>query len=358
MSNITKKQPVPYEPTHAGTLIRDEIEVRNISQKELAMVLDIKQSFLNEIIKGKRPITAETALLLGKTLEIPAEYFMKFQSQYELDRAAIKEKNIKKVENISLWKIISDLIPVKILIKRGYLGNDLSKNIEAIKEIFSIDSIDGLIKVYSERKIAFYKKSEKLETERKNLITWSVLAEYEARKKTVNTFNFDNLPQLSKELSYIFFENENVLKKLERIFTSYGVRFTVLEKLDKTPIDGYSFWSEKNPAIAITLRHKRIDNLAFTIMHELGHIILHLKGNKDLKFMDLDEKEENEIEKEADNFAKINLIPNEIFIKRMSDESIINLSREYCINPAIIFGRMCYETSNYKIKTDINRAIG
>ena len=58
---------LPFEATHPGTLIKDELEVRDdLTQKELAILLGVKPSFLNEIIKGKRPVTADIALLLEK----------------------------------------------------------------------------------------------------------------------------------------------------------------------------------------------------------------------------------------------------------------------------------------------------
>jgi len=351
----------PFEATHAGILVKDEIEARNITQKELAVMIGVKQSFLNEIIKGKRPITAETALYIGKALDIPADYLMRFQSQYELDCARIKEKNIQKEKNISLWKIITEYVPVNSLSKLGYLGNDLQENIDTIMKIFRVNTIDGIIGVYSERRNAFYKKSEKLENDKKNMITWSVLAEYEAGKKQVDIFNFDNVPRLIKELNEIFFENKNVLPRLDDILTLYGIKFNIVKKLDKTPIDGYSFWSEQNPAIAITLRHSRLDNLAFTLLHELGHIVLHLKENKDLKFMDLDKIQEGKIEDEANDFAETSLIPNkslnEIDYLNPIDEDILNISLKNKINPAIILGRICHLTSNYKVRTNISRAI-
>lgn len=90
---------IPFKATHPGTLIKDELEIRDdITQKDLVMVLGVKPSFLNEIIKGKRPITADIAILLEKALGIPADYWMKFQSQYEIDLTKIKEKNINKID--------------------------------------------------------------------------------------------------------------------------------------------------------------------------------------------------------------------------------------------------------------------
>ena len=110
---------IPFEATHPGTLIKDELEVRDdITQKDLAMLLGVKPSFLNEIIKGKRPITADIAILLEKTLDIPADYWMKIQSQYEIDLAKIKEKNINKIKLIEIWNIITQYIPVKYFNKK------------------------------------------------------------------------------------------------------------------------------------------------------------------------------------------------------------------------------------------------
>ncbi len=66
---------IPFRATHPGVLIKDELEVRpELKQKDLAIELGVKPTFLNEIIKGKRPLTADIAILLEKILEIPATY--------------------------------------------------------------------------------------------------------------------------------------------------------------------------------------------------------------------------------------------------------------------------------------------
>ncbi|MCC6688189.1 MAG: HigA family addiction module antidote protein, partial [Saprospiraceae bacterium] len=77
---MTTNTIIPFEATHPGTLIRDELEVRDdITQTELATLLGVKPSFLNEIIRGKRPVTADISILLEKALGIPADYWMRFQ---------------------------------------------------------------------------------------------------------------------------------------------------------------------------------------------------------------------------------------------------------------------------------------
>lgn len=355
---------IPFEATHPGSLIKDELEVRDdIRQKDLAILLGVKPSFLNEIINGKRPVTADIAILLEKTLGISADYWMKFQSQYEIDTAKLKEKNINKIKLIEIWNILKQYVPVKYFNKKGYLTNDISSNISIIQSIYAVQSIDGLVNKFSEKKIAFFKKSEKLQIDEINLIAWTSLIEFEAESKETNTFNFENLPQLNKELQEIFYFNKNVLEQIDKKLSQYGIKFLLLDKLEKTPIDGYSFWSKENPVIAITLRHNRIDNLAFTVLHELGHVALHLRDNRDLKFIDLSINDENEIENEANVYAKESLISpacwNDLLENYISlDDKIINeFSNKYRIHPAIILGCACYEMNCYVVKSDIDKKI-
>jgi HTH-type transcriptional regulator/antitoxin HigA len=355
---------IPFEATHPGVLIKDELEFRDtIKQKDLAQLLGVKPSFLNEIIKGKRPITADLAIVLEKILEIPADYWMKFQSQYEIDCARIKEKNINKIKLIELWNIIKEYVPVHYFKKQGYLTESLEENINRIKLIYAITTIDELITIFATNKFAFYKKSEKLKIDDKNMIAWNSLAEYEARNQFINTFNFDNIEPLTQNLNAVFYENNNTLSTVKKVLNQYGIKFVTIEKLDKTPVDGYSFWSENNPAIAVTLRHSRVDNLAFTVMHEIGHIALHLKNNKEQKFLDLTHKEVNNYELEANDFAQKKLISENCWddiIQNhipLNDEKIVQIAQKYTIHPAIILGRVCYEMDYYALNTTIDKKL-
>ena len=138
----------------------------------------------------------------------------------------------------------------------------------------------------------------------------------------------------------------------------------MVPKLEQTPIDGYTFWSGDNPTIALTSRHNRIDNFAFTIMHEIGHIDLHLKGDKEQEFFDLSSKNSHleYIEKEADEYAKDHLIPQSVWSiinnqSDFSDAKVLKFSIENKINPAIIRGRISHENKQYAITTSIDKKL-
>ncbi len=360
-----KKYIIPFEVTHPGILIKDELDAReDINQKDLAKELGVKASFLNEIIKGKRPLTADYAIILEKIFEIPADYWMRFQTQFEIDKARIKEKNIEKIKNIEIWNIIKEYVPVRYFKKHKYLTDSIKEDIVKILSIYNVKSIDGLINSAAKNKFAFFRKSKKLQIDDKNMFAWSSLALFEAARQKTNTFHLENIDQLCIQLNQIFYKNENTLVETKKILNQYGIKFITIPKLEKTPIDGYSFWSGDNPTIAITLRYTRIDNFAFTIMHEIGHIAKHLSHDKAKRYMDIYRaKKESIAEKEADNFAQHKLIPpsywNEIVKKHqpLDDDKIISLGDTFKINPAILLGRICFEMDYYAIKTKIDKKL-
>ncbi len=356
---------IPAQATHPGVLIKDEIDATpDLNQKSLAKELGVLPSFLNEIIKGKRPLTADIAILLEKTLGISADYWMKFQSQYEIDRARVKQKNIIKLRNIEIWHIIKKYVPVAYFKKHQYLTDELETDIETIKKIYQVSTVDDLVSSYSFNKIALYRKSEKLKIDYKNMFAWISLAQYEATKQKANTFNGDHLNKLRTELNHLFYENSDTVHRVQTLMNKFGIKMLFIDKLEKTPIDGCSFWSNENPVIAMTLRHNRIDNFAFTLLHELGHIDLHLKQDRNKKFMDLTNNPViDNFENEADSYAQESLISSLIWQEilhhhlPMDDDKIIALAHKHKINPAILLGRISYEMNDYRIKTRIDKKL-
>lgn len=359
-----KNEIIPFEASHPGTLILDEIEIRGVSQVDLAIQLTVKKSFLNEIIKGKRALTADIAILLENILEIPAEYWMKLQSQYELDLARIKEKNIVRLANSESWNIIRDLVPVSYFKKHNYFADDIGENIDKVKDIYDVASIDQLVQKTAMQHFAYHRKSEKLIVDDKNMLAWNMLAKYEAKNQEVNSFNYSNVPTLIQELKKLFYQNTSTVENVKNKLKQYGIKFVLVDKIDKAPIDGYTFWSKDNPAIAMTIRHKRIDNFAFTIMHEIGHIELHLKKDRDQHFFDLSEKKKNldGIEFEADCYAQSQLITalqwkSIVELPVLDEYSIRMKAIEFKINPAIILGRISHDLDHYANNTSIDKKL-
>ena len=70
-------------PTHPGEIIKDEIEYRGITQRQLASRIGVSYSQLNEILNGKRGLNTEMAMFVA-ALDIDAEPLLALQTRYDI----------------------------------------------------------------------------------------------------------------------------------------------------------------------------------------------------------------------------------------------------------------------------------
>ena len=369
-SAMETKEYIPFEATHPGSLIKDELKYRRIAQKEFAIDIDMQPTMLNELINEKRAITAEIALALEKGLGITAEYWMRHQAGYELDCARIKERNIQKSKHIEIWGLLKQYVPVSIFSKLGLFTNSLADNIAKVWEVYEVKSIDGLIESFSIHKnLALYKKSTKLNNDLINNFAWSKYAQWIAKPEKLVPFEPESKVSIVLQLKSLFYDNKQVVEETKRILNSKGIKFFVIDKFKQSPTDGYSFWSIDNPAIVVTQRKTQLDNFAFTVLHELGHVFEHLKPNGEESFLDIDcpDIELNEKEEAAHKFAERSFVEDKIWDEFMkqnphfnfgsTEHQIIQLAGHLRVHPSIILGRYCYETGQFAIKTAIDRTI-
>ena len=74
---------------HPGEILMEEfLKPMGISQNRLALNIGVPPRRINEIVLGKRRITADTALRLAKFFGTSAEFWLGLQSQYDLDVTA------------------------------------------------------------------------------------------------------------------------------------------------------------------------------------------------------------------------------------------------------------------------------
>ena len=90
----------PFEPTHPGELLLDELQCRALSQAKFAKQIGIKPSLLNEIIKGKRGVNTEMALILEASLGISAKIWINLQNEYNLQKATSDESFMARLASI------------------------------------------------------------------------------------------------------------------------------------------------------------------------------------------------------------------------------------------------------------------
>lgn len=151
-------------------------------------------------------------------------------------------------------------------------------------------------------------------------------------------------------------------KRARDLLAEKGIVLIVERHLPGSYLDGAAMIAHgERPIVGLTLRHDRLDNFWFVLMHELGHVFLHLFDG--LRFDFFDEEDGNggdAIEAEADKFALDALIPEELWDQclsrfALSEEAVKIDADTIGIDPSIIAGRIRKERGNYTI---LNNLIG
>ncbi|MEX0744351.1 MAG: HigA family addiction module antitoxin [Phycisphaeraceae bacterium] len=69
---------------HPGRLLKRELTARGLSANRLSLDLGVPSGRITDILNGRRSITADTALRLGRYFGMPAQFWLDLQSQYDI----------------------------------------------------------------------------------------------------------------------------------------------------------------------------------------------------------------------------------------------------------------------------------
>ena len=84
-------------PVHPGEILREELEELSMSAKAIARELGVPQNRISDILRGRRGITADTALRLARYLNTTPQVWLNLQKTYELRIAELESgKDIAK----------------------------------------------------------------------------------------------------------------------------------------------------------------------------------------------------------------------------------------------------------------------
>ena len=90
-------------PIHPGKILREEfLEPMGISQYRLAKDISVPPRRINEIVHGKRSITADTALRLGRFFGMSAQFWLNLQTRYDLEvtEDLLEDRLVKEVHTL------------------------------------------------------------------------------------------------------------------------------------------------------------------------------------------------------------------------------------------------------------------
>lgn len=247
-----------------GEFLREELEVRNWTQTELAEIIGRPVRLINEIIAGKKAITPETAIQLGESLGTGAEVWMNLESQYQLSKVRSADDLIaRRAELYSRF-------PVREMVKRGWIT--ASKNIDVLEqqflEFFGLEQLDEpLTFCHAAKKTDAHTAASGLQ------LAWLRRARQVAGELVTGAYSESALRQALPRLALLRSAPEEA-RHVARILDECGVRFVIVEPIAGTKIDGACFWiDDDKPVVALTLRLDRIDNFWFVLRHELEHVL-------------------------------------------------------------------------------------
>ena len=98
--NDNKMKSINHLPIHPGELLKEELEVRGISQKVFSEKTGISYTMLNEILNCKRPVTSDLSLLFEAALGINSEMLINMQTRHSLAKSRLEPSMASRISKI------------------------------------------------------------------------------------------------------------------------------------------------------------------------------------------------------------------------------------------------------------------
>lgn len=300
-------------------------------------------SKVTEVLNGTRNLSINMIRKLNSGLGISAEVL-------------IREPCQKKALSTDIdW----EAFPLSDMRTRGYFEGFTGSLIEH-KE-YSIEKLSSFLSSVPnglELKPALLRTSAHLrsndkETDSYALWAWQVRILQKAKEEQLKANYIKGTVDSTwmRKLAEMSWSNQGPILAKEYL-NSHGIHLIIEPHLPKTYLDGAVCLSANgNPVIALTLRHDKLDNFWFSLMHELAHIALHVDGTETWYLDNLDVEGADEIEQEADALAQESLIPSKDWsVAEIVDTvSVRILASKLSISPCIVAGRARYELGEHSM---------
>jgi len=345
---IYEKEYFHFDLPDPISAIKFRMEQQELRQRDLVPYIGSK-SKVSEVLNGRRPLTVQMMRSLHKGLGIPAEVLL------QEPRNPITSQ-CHKIE----W----GKFPVEEMIERGWIVITASNERSGPKEFMNtfLSQLGGENPTAAICQRIIHTRS-KADMDIYSLLAWTarVLIRANAECCTLEYPVGLVTREFLKEVAHLSLYDQGPLLAKE-LLRKNGIALIIEQNLIHTSIDGGAVVTNNgHPVIGLTIKHDRIDNFWYTLLHELVHVAKHLKDDTDAFVDDFDAESKEELrEKEADRIAREAFIPRSIWLRsdayiKRSQEAIIDLARKLRIHPAIVAGRIREETGDYSL---LNQLVG
>jgi addiction module HigA family antidote len=343
MTERIQNQYIPDIVSPPGETLEEVLETRGMSQAELADRTGRPKKTINEIVRGKAAITAETAIQFERVLGIPASFWMAREQNYR--EALAREKEFELLESQADWL---KNIPYKAMAKLGWLAEHKEKSLQLdeVLRFFGVASPTTWEGMWSPAAPAF-RQSPTFRTEPGAVSAWLRKGELDASRIQCDDYDehafrmaLSRIRTLTRDL------HRDIAPTVQNICSASGVAVMFVPEIPGTSVWGSTRWlTPTRPLMQLSLRYKTDDHLWFTFFHEAGHILLH--GKREV-FVEEDQTDRSNKETEADSFARDWLIPPSqyrSFCRRgsFSCAAASRFAHEIGIAPGIVVGRLQHD---------------
>jgi HTH-type transcriptional regulator/antitoxin HigA len=318
--------------------IRFRMEQQGLSPRDLIPYIG-SRSKVSEVLGRKRPLTLTMVRSLHDRLHIPA-------------KALIQQAELLPLEaDQPDWS----RFPIRDMAARGWIEGSITGLRQYFRQLSQPIEAEVLcrrtIHIRSARKMDVYA-----------LRAWTARIIIEANKVQLRNFVKGSVTSSFMTQVARLSTRPDGPKAAREFLLNHGISLVIEPHLPHTYLDGAAILVLKErPIVALTIRHDRLDNFWFTLLHELAHLSLHseLKEKQFIDDLDIDLKND-EIESEADRLAGATLIPPERWNKSpasrvRSPAAASHLANELGIHPAIVAGRMRHHWKAFRL---LNPVVG
>jgi HTH-type transcriptional regulator/antitoxin HigA len=339
---------------HPGHYLKEEMEERGWSQRDLAFILGCPEQAVNVILSGKRGISPEMAKALGEAFDINPETFANLQKAYDMAHADDPDPGV------TVRAKMQNKYPVREMIKRGWIEPSdaamLETQLEKFFEVASPNEIPYLAYAAYGKKNR-YEKKEVPPIE----LAWLFRVRQVAKSMSVPRYSESALRNALRDFQGLLHAPEEA-RHVPRILTECGVRFVLVEKLLQAEIDGVCFWLNGAPVIGMSTRRDKIDNFWFVLRHEIEHALQRHGQAQDEEMIDwklegvrASTSSTLPVEERVANAAAADFCaPTEKldgFMKRKQpfyyERDVIGLARTLNRHPGLVVGQMQFRMDRY-----------
>ena len=302
----TQAQFAPDWLSPPGDTIADVLEERGWSQAEFAQRIDYTPKHVNQLLRGKAPISEETALRLERVLGSTARFWLQREAEYREALARRAEQAAMAQE--SAW--LAEL-PLKEMVRFGWVQDCRENAAAQVAECLRFFGV-ATVSAWRERYVAplaAFRAWPRDEMQPGAVAAWLRQGERRAAAIECAPFARKTFLQALQELRALTNEPEPAIfvPRMTALCAAAGVAVVLEPAPSGCPASGAVRWLTPECALLmLSLRYKSNDQLWFSFFHEAGHLLLH---GKRLLFLEVEEHRDGQDEEEANAFARDFLIP-------------------------------------------------